>query len=69
MWIEYLTFSYHERKFSQKQGRFVEAIWKCELCLLSRAEIFSKMRQFWWYNVKIWTAVSQAEIFAKISHI
>ena len=31
-------------------------IWKLELPLLSRGEIFLKIKQFWWSDWKIWTA-------------
>ena len=37
-----------------------------ELHQLSRAEIFSKVSQFWWYHLTIDLTLSQAEIFAKI---
>ena len=47
---------YRELKFCQKEGSFVEVIWKFELPLLSRAEIFTKTRQFCWTDSKIWTA-------------
>ena len=46
----------HELTFSQKCPRFNEVIWKCELPLFPRAEIFTKIRQFWWSHLKIRTA-------------
>ena len=56
-WFEKLNYPYyHALKFSWKQGSFVEAIRKFELRLWWRAEMFSKIRQFWWYHLKIWTA-------------
>ena len=47
---------YHELKLSQKQGSFIEPIRKFELALLRLASIFSKIREFLWYHLKIWTA-------------
>ena len=43
---------YHELIFSQKQSSFVEVIRKFELPLLSRVEIFSKIKQFCWSDSK-----------------
>ena len=47
---------YYELKFSQKQVSFGEPIRKFELPLLWWASIFSKIREFLWYHLKIWTA-------------
>ena len=56
-WFEKLNYPYYQAlKFSRKQGSFVKAIRKFELRLWWRAEMFSKIRQFWWYHLKIWTA-------------
>ena len=44
---------YHELKFPQKQGSFVEPIRKFELPLLWRDSIFSKIREFLWYHLKM----------------
>ena len=41
-------------KVSQKYPRFNEVTWKFAL-LLSWAEIFAKIRLFWWCHFKIWT--------------
>ena len=41
----------HDLKFSQKYPRFNEVTWKFELPLLSRADIFAKMRQFCWTDL------------------
>ena len=41
-------------KFLQKCPRFNEVIWKFVL-LLSWADIFTKIRLFWWCHFKIWT--------------
>ena len=47
---------YHEMKFSQNWGSFVEPIWKFELPLLWQASIFSKIRESLWYHLIIWNA-------------
>ena len=47
---------YHEMEFSQKHGRFYEVTWKFALPLLSRGKIFTKIKQFYWSDLKIWTA-------------
>ena len=53
-----------------KYGRFYEVTWKFGLFLLSRAEIFAKIKRFCWSDLKIWPApTSQAGIFAKITYI
>ena len=41
-------------KFSQKHPRFNEVTWKFTL-LLTRADIFTKIRLSWWCHFKIWT--------------
>ena len=69
-WFENCSY-YQELKFSQKQGGFVKAVRKFELRLLLRAEIFSKIRQFWWYHLKIWTAtiITNWNFCKNISHL
>ena len=59
---------YHELKFSRKYSSFVDVIWKFKLPLLSRAEIFSEIKQFCWCALKIRNAPidAEAEIFSKI---
>ena len=59
IWFEILNCPYYQKlKFSQKFGRFYEVNWifaKFELSLLSRDEIFAKLRQFCWTDLKIRT--------------
>ena len=53
-----------------KYGRFYEVTWKFGLSLLSRAEVFTKIKWFCWSDLKIWPApISQVGIFAKIRQI
>ena len=47
---------YHELKFSKKYGWFYEITWKFALPLTSRGQIFTKIKQFCWSELKIWTA-------------
>ena len=52
------------KNFGKNQAVFLKRL---ELHQLSRAGIFSKMRQFWWYLLKFDLLIlSQAKIFAKI---
>ena len=44
----------HKLKFFQKYPRFNEVIWKFELPLLSRAEIFAKISHFCWTDLMNW---------------
>ena len=59
---------YHELKFLQKKSSFLDVIWKLKLPLLSRAEIFSEIKQFCRCALKIRNApiIAEAEIFSKI---
>ena len=47
---------YHELKVLQKWNSFVDVIWKFELPLLSQAQMFAKIKQFCWSDLKIWHA-------------
>ena len=48
---------YHRLKFSQIWSSFVDVTWKFDRALLSRAEIFAKLKkQFCWSDLKICTA-------------
>ena len=47
---------YYKLKFSEEQSNFDQVFCKFELPLLSRAEIFGRIKQFWSGVLKIWTA-------------
>ena len=52
--LEYLSCPYHHQVILlQKKSSSVDVTWKLDLSLISRADIFVKIRQFWWCHLSL----------------
>ena len=55
--LEYLSYPYHHQVILlQKKSSSVDVTWKLDLSLISRADIFVKIRQCWWCHLSLCTA-------------